>query len=270
MSFVVPHLGPLQEGRLVARWDRFIAEAKLSDGRVVRAHCVNPGRMEGLVEAGRRLWVRHAPSKTRKLAYTWELVEHTDVNGKPIVIGANTQAPNRIVGALLRAQVIPGLRRYSALRAEVRDGARRLDFLLEGKTRRFVEVKNCHLVYPDGRAYFPDTVSERATAHLHHLIEVVQRGQRAEVLFCVQRPDALRSIRPSAAHDPAFAEGCRQAAQAGVGFRAIQVRPTLEGYAWMGTVPVDLKTYDASAHGTWIAAGRTLGGWKRSKKAKAT
>ena len=37
---------PLLEGRFTARFDRFIAELTLADGTPIRAHCVNPGRME--------------------------------------------------------------------------------------------------------------------------------------------------------------------------------------------------------------------------------
>ena len=117
MLFRLPHPTPLIEGRLVARYDRFIAEVRLADGKTVRAHCVNPGRMEGVVEAGRRVWLRYVPSKTRKLAYTWELVEDHDEDGKMVLTGADTSAPNRIIGAALSTRAIPGFRRYRALRA---------------------------------------------------------------------------------------------------------------------------------------------------------
>jgi DNA-binding sugar fermentation-stimulating protein len=68
-----------------------------------------------------------------------------------------------------------------------------------------IEVKNCHLVYPDGGAYFPDSHSERATKHLRELVHWVHRGGRATVIFCVQRRDA-QVVRPSDVHDPAFAQ----------------------------------------------------------------
>jgi len=103
----VPHPAPLIEGRLVARYDRFIAEVRLADGRRARCHCVNPGRMEGLIRPGARVWISRAPpSRRRKLRYTWELVELLD--GR--VVGANTLAPNRLAGALLAARALPGFR----------------------------------------------------------------------------------------------------------------------------------------------------------------
>jgi sugar fermentation stimulation protein A len=121
------------------------------------------------------------------------------------------------------------------------------------RTRRrqhFIEVKNCHLVYPDGRGYFPDAVSERATHHLMELMRVVENGHRATVLFTVQHPVA-RSLRPSDAHDPVFAQTARQAAAAGVRFRALLIEPTLEGLVVHRTIPVDLKPYATRRQERW-------------------
>ncbi len=274
MPFSLPHPAPLQSGRLLARWDRFIAEVALDKGgQTVRAHCVNPGRMEGLVEAGRRVWLLPAPDtpagRKRKLRYTLELIEDRAPTGEMVITGANTQAPNRFVAAALAAKAIDGLRRYSGLRAEVRDGSSRIDFLLEGKTPHFVEVKNSHIHYPDGRSYFPDTVSDRAAGHMRHLAHRA-KDARCTVLFVVQRPGKVRSLRPSRLHDPTFAAACGEAAAAGVRFRAIQVLPDVEGYHLGPSIPVDLSDYDADAHIPWRDAGRVLAGWKRSpRRAKA-
>lgn len=250
------------EGRLVERWDRFIAEVALENGTVVRAHCVNPGRMEGLLVRGSRVWLTPAPEGSkRKLRYTWTLMEHAGA-----IVGVDTTAPNRIVESALRAKAIPGLRRFRTLAREVKepDGSR-VDFLLEGKTPHRVEVKNCHLVYPDGYAYFPDTVSERATRHVDHLADTVREGEKATVLFVVQRPEPIRAVRPSMLHDPDLADACRRAAEAGVRFRAVQVRPTPEAYEVTRTVPVDLEAYDPEPQIPWRDRGRALGGWRRSK-----
>lgn len=259
MLVSVPHPTPLLEGRLVARYERFTAEIELRSGARIRAHCVNPGRMEGQVRPGVRAWVSAVPeSSKRKLRYTWELVEE---DGQ--IVGANTTAPNRIVGELLAARTLPGLRRFRALRREVgyADGSR-ADFVLDGKVPHFIEVKNSHLVYPDGRGYFPDSVSARATHHLEALTSAVQSGAHATVLFTIQRPD-VRAIRPSALHDPTFAAAARAASKAGVRFRAVTIRPTLRAYEVVREIPVDLREYDTDAHERWRAEKLKWSGWLR-------
>jgi len=56
----VPHPTALLEGPLIDRYDRFVAEIELRDGTRIRAHCVNPGRMEGQVRPG--VLARHGRS----------------------------------------------------------------------------------------------------------------------------------------------------------------------------------------------------------------
>jgi sugar fermentation stimulation protein A len=246
----------------VARYDRFIAEIELESGPRVRAHCVNPGRMEGQVRPGVRVWVSAAPpASKRKLRYTWELVETDEPTAQ--ITGANTVVPNRIVGELLAARVLPGLRRFGSLRREVAyAGNSRVDFLLDGATPHYVEVKNAHLLYPDGCGYFPDSVSARATHHLEALAEVVAAGAKATVLFTIQRPD-VRAIRPSDLHDPAFAAAARRVREAGVRFRAVTIRPTLTHYEVMREIPVELDPYDLREHRGWQAANKPWSGWVR-------
>jgi sugar fermentation stimulation protein A len=258
MLISIPHSTPLLEGRLVARYERFIAAIELRSGERVRAHCVNPGRMEGQVRPGVRAWVSKVPTDSkRKLRYTWELVEE---DGQ--IVGANTVAPNRIVAELLAARVLPGLRRFRALRREVAHAGARVDFVLDGKVPHYIEVKNSHLVYADGRGYFPDSVSARATRHLEGLIDVVESGNAATVLFTIQRPD-VRAIRPSILHDPAFAAAARAAGAAGVRFRAVTIRPTLHAYEVVREIPVDLREYEIHEHERWRAEKRPWSGWSR-------
>ncbi|HJK92045.1 MAG TPA: DNA/RNA nuclease SfsA [Polyangiaceae bacterium LLY-WYZ-15_(1-7)] len=268
MLLRIPHVeltGPLQTGRLVGRYDRFIAEVALDDGPRVRAHCVNPGRMEGLVRPGAKVWLSAVPPESpRKLRYTWELMED---GGR--VVGTNTVVPNAIVGRLLAARVLPGLKRFAALRSEVRYGERsRADFLLEGKTPHFVEVKNCHLVYPDGRGYFPDSVSERAAHHLEALSAEVRAGAKATVLFTVQRDDVV-AVRPSELHDPRFAEAARAAKAAGVRFRAVRIRVTPEAYEVLDAIPVELRRVDVARLRPWREERLRWSGWVRDPAKRA-
>ncbi|MEM1413699.1 MAG: DNA/RNA nuclease SfsA [Myxococcota bacterium] len=272
----VPHAAPLVPGVLVDRYDRFIAEVRLDEGRAVRAHCVNPGRMEGLVRPGARVWLLPAPPNAkRKLRWTWELAEDQEVigprAGAPAIVGANTVVPNRLVAALLAARTWPGFRRYRGVRSEVRYGERsRVDFVVDRAAGpHYLEVKNCHLVYPDGRAYFPDSVSVRAAGHLAELAALAREGARASVVFTVQRPEPIRAVRPSMLHDPAFAEAAREAGAAGVRFRAVQVVPNLAGYAITRELAVDLRAYDPAPLARFRDARLPESGWRADPRRAA-
>lgn len=257
---LIPHPKPLIEGRLLARYDRFIARVKIGR-REIEAHCVNPGRMEGLVRKGCKAWVSTVPAESkRKLRFTLELLKIDD-----IVIGVNTVLPNYLAETLIRAHLIPGMRRFRELRREVPYGDRsRVDLLLtQGPRQHYVEVKNCHLVYPDACAYFPDSVSKRAAGHLHELAECVAQGDKASVLFVVQRLDGEK-LRPSALHDPEFTRAAREAGAAGVKFQAahFDVDPE-QGFRFIGTLPVDLAPYDESAISIYKNRLDSSSGWER-------
>lgn len=238
------------------RYERFIVEVQLGR-RLVRAHCVNPGRMEGMLVPGARVWLSEAPG--RKLPWTWELVE---LDGR--LVGANTTLPNRLVGEVFAQRLLPGFEDVTAVLPERRFGrGHRVDFVLSRPGGdHFVEVKNCHLVYPDGLGYFPDSVSARATTHVDALARLVKKGLRATVLFTLQRDDAW-GLRPSLAHDPAFAAAMRRAVKAGLTARAIRLVPTLEGITFDGEVPVDVGRYDATQSRAWSHALDETSGWQR-------
>ncbi len=264
MNIGVSFARPLLAGRLVRRYERFIAEVRLDDGRLVRAHCVNPGRMEGLVITGGRVWLSEAATE-RKLPFTWELME---AEGQ--LVGVNTIVPNRLVRAVLEAGVLRDVPSFDSLKAEQKFGrGHRVDLKAETATGPWlVEVKNCHLRYSDGRGYFPDSVSERAASHVAALARVVNRGERASVFFTVQRSD-VEALRPSALHDPTFARAIRRAAAQGVTVRALRFQPTLEGLWFDREIPVDLSAYDVEPLRADCEGYEPTSGWVRANGAWA-
>lgn len=259
---IFPHGQPLLRGTLVRRYNRFLADVELDGGRTVAAHCVNTGRMEGLVIPGAPVWLSRAANPKRQLKYTWELVE---VDG--VMIGANTAIPNAIVGRLLGERLLPGLKAWDEMRPEFRvNPASRVDFRLRtGLKEHYIEVKNCHLAYPDHCGYFPDSVSVRAAKHLEELMELVARGHRATVIFTAQRAD-IKAMRPSDLHDPVFAETARRAKAAGVRFRAVRIKPTPQALFVEKTIPVDLKPYSLKKPAQWMAANKAASGWITVRK----
>lgn len=248
--------GELVEGRLVRRYERFVAEVRLGR-RVVRAHCINSGRMEGMIVPGARVWLSRA-QRPRALEWTWELI---DLDG--VMVGANTALPNRLVKVALERGLVSGLSGYSVVPEQPLGPRHRVDLALDGpQGRQFLEVKNCHLVYPDRRGYFPDSHSERAVSHVQTLARFARQGIETHVVFTLQRLD-VDALRPSALHAPDFARAVRLAARAGVRFRALRFEPSVLGVWLDGEVPVELEPYDVAPVARWSAALDSTSGWVR-------
>jgi sugar fermentation stimulation protein A len=139
--------------------------------------------------------------------------------------------PNRIVAEALKADAIPEFAGYASVRPEVKYGeASRVDFLLEGPDRPplWLEIKNVHLMRSEGLAEFPDCVAARSARHLRELEAMAARGERAAVLFVVQRMDCDR-FSACADLDPKFAAALTQAFQHGVEVLCYDCSVTVEG-----------------------------------------
>jgi sugar fermentation stimulation protein A len=224
---------PLIPGRLLKRYKRFLADAETAAG-IVTAHCPNTGSMLGCAEPGSPVWLSHAPSPTRKLAYTWELVKAGGV-----LVGIHTGRSNRLVEEAIAGGVIEELKDYTELRREVAYGqGSRIDLLLEKQGAQcFVEVKNVTAAVSRGIALFPDAVSVRGAKHLEEMIAMVRAGHRAVLCFCVQRDD-VEEVRPADEIDPAYGKTLRRALKAGVEAIAYRARVSPEEIRLLNPVPV--------------------------------
>ncbi|MAF94909.1 MAG: DNA/RNA nuclease SfsA [Rhodospirillaceae bacterium] len=207
---------PLIRGALVKRYKRFLADVELEDGRVVTAHCANPGSMLSVDEPGSEVWLSPARNPERKLKFTWEMIRV----GRSLV-GINTQLPNGLVAEAVEAGKIPELGGYPSLRREVKYGVNsRIDLLLEndGGDKCYVEVKNVTMkrdLSKNAPAEFPDAVTARGTKHLVELAAMAGLGHRAVMFYLVQRQDA-KSLAIAADIDPIYAKGLQAARKAGV------------------------------------------------------
>ncbi len=226
-------LPQLIEGRLIKRYKRFLADVELADGSVVTAHCPNSGSMKGCAVPGGQVWLSRSDKAGRKLAYTWELAE-----AGGFMIGLNTGLPNRLTREAIENGTVEELQGYDTIRPEVRYGENsRIDLLLEGSPGRcFVEVKNVTLV-EDGRALFPDAITERGQKHLRELMRVVQEGDRGVIFFTVQRGDG-DSVSPADMIDPEYGRLLRLAIANGVEALAYRAEVTTAGIRLVERLPV--------------------------------
>jgi sugar fermentation stimulation protein A len=228
---------PLIPATLLKRYKRFLADVRFEDGRELTVHCPNPGSMLGLTEHGNRVWVSDSRNPKRKLQYTFELVE-----AQGTLVGVNTNLPNKLAVEAIEAGRIPALSGYTALHTEVRYGVNsRIDILLEHKDAPdvFVEVKNVHFVRTAGLHEFPDSVTSRGAKHLRELAAEVANGNRAVMLYVIQRGDGERFGFASDL-DPHYVEAFREAHNAGVEAFAIRCDVKTDRIEARDLLPVEI------------------------------
>lgn len=205
----------LEEGRLIKRYKRFLADIECADGSLVTAHCANTGSMKNCMAEGARVWFSRNDDPKRKLKASWELVETP--HGRVACI--NTGRANRLVEEALEAGIITELAGFTELRREVRFGEEnsRADFCLMFDDQPvIVEVKSVTLGFADTDvAAFPDAVTVRGSKHLRELTALAASGQRAVLIYCVNL-SGISAVRAAQEIDPDYATALADAKAAGV------------------------------------------------------
>ncbi|OKH40163.1 sugar fermentation stimulation protein SfsA [[Phormidium ambiguum] IAM M-71] len=234
-SHFIYQFPPLLPGILIKRYKRFFADIELATGELITAHCPNTGPMTGVSTPGSLVQVSYNPSPTRKLAYTWEMIQVTD--NEPTWVGINTNLPNRIVKLGLEAGIFAELRDYQQIKPEVvygQDKKSRIDFLLSGSEVNlpaYLEVKNT--TWSQGRlAVFPDTVTTRGQKHLRELMALLPT-KRSIMLYFINRGDC-NSFAPGDIVDPVYGKMLREAVRQGVEVLAYRFETTPEGICYLG------------------------------------
>jgi sugar fermentation stimulation protein A len=230
---------PLERGRLIRRYKRFLADVVTDAGDELCIHCPNTGSMLNCMGEGARVWFQRNSDPKRKLPGTWELVETPQ--GRLACV--NTARANRLVEEALLAGVIGELNGFTALKREVAYGLEnsRVDFRLDYPTGpAFVEVKSVTLGFADTAvAAFPDAVTDRGARHLRELAVLARQGLRAVQLYCVNLTD-IEAVRPAGEIDPRYAAALRDAVEAGVEVLAYGVELSPEEIRLVRPLPVIL------------------------------
>ncbi|MEM6640250.1 MAG: DNA/RNA nuclease SfsA [Pseudomonadota bacterium] len=228
----------LRRATLVRRYKRFLADVIPPEGESLTVHCPNTGSMLGCIDPGIDVWLSRSDNPKRKYAHTLEQVE---VDG--VRIGIHTGRPNALVEEAIRSGVIESLSGYEKIEREVViEPGTRLDLVLShpGRRRCLVEVKNVSAAVEAGVAFFPDSVSARARKHLEVLARAAASGQRAVLVYCVQRDDVV-SVRPADHIDPDYGRTLRDVMRKDVEVVAYAARLNAEEVTLYRRVPVDIR-----------------------------
>jgi len=225
----------LEPAEFVKRPNRFLAHLR-KDGKIIKAHVPDPGRLKELLIPNARVMVRHNPGPQRKTDWTLTLVRKDSV-----WVCVNTTIPNTFVGKLLLNQHLPEFEEFTEVKAEVTHGNSRFDFRMKNhRSSYWLEVKSVSLVHQKV-GLFPDAPTTRGTRHLKHLSLIKKEGSRAGVLFMVQRSDAEK-FAPNWITDPDFSEALVKAVATGVEIAVYTSEVTPGGISLGRKIPYDLDT----------------------------
>jgi sugar fermentation stimulation protein A len=211
--------------------NRFVAVVKFNDN-ICNVHIPTTSRMRELLYPGANVFISYNSGKNRKTQYDLKAVIY---NG--ILVSIDSGVPNKILQKALSNHDIDKLSDWSLDKCEVVYGNSRLDFRLSrGGEIMYVEAKSVTLVN-EGWALFPDAPTSRGTRHLFHLINAVENGHQASVIFIIQREDA-NSFSPNTATDPVFAAALKEAYNAGVQVLPLKCIVTAKSIKIVAEVPI--------------------------------
>lgn len=204
-----------QEGVLVKRYKRFLADVALPSGEIVTAHCPNTGAMTGCAQPGSRVWLQSAANPKAKYAWGWRWIETPQG-----LVNIYSAGANGLFYDAFNSGDIPFLNGYSELKREynIADGRTRVDALLTGHLHKpdcLVEIKSVTLLDKDGLGLFPDARSERALKHIDHLCQEIDRGVRAALVFVVQH-EGIDRVKPANLIHLEYAERIKSALDYGL------------------------------------------------------
>jgi len=206
---------PLQQGKLIKRYKRFLADVTPESGPEFTMHCPNTGSMKSCSDPGAMVFYSDSGNEKRKYRHTLEVVE-TPLG---FLAGVNTARANHLVREAIEKGVVKELQGYESLKSEVPYGKEksRIDFLLQspGQKDCYVEVKNVTLETSKTVGKFPDAVSDRGAKHLRELMNMIAEGHRAVLFYCVQHT-GIKTVKPAGEIDPVYAETLQEAVNAGL------------------------------------------------------
>lgn len=228
----------LTNAKFLNRINRFAGIVDIN-GKEETVHIKNTGRCKELLILGTEVYLEQSDNPKRKTKYDLVAV---DKNNSNKIVNIDSQAPNKLVSEWLGSS---GIFSSDALIKQERVyGNSRFDFYIENGARKaFMEVKGVTLE-KNGIALFPDAPTERGIKHLNELIDAVQKGFEAYVVFVIQFKGA-KLFSPNVKTHKEFADTLRKASKKGVKVFAVDCIVEADGIIINDYVKTELN-YESS------------------------
>lgn len=202
----------IRDAKFISRPNRFIANIEI-DGKVEIAHVKNTGRCRELFTPGAHIFVEECNQPSRKTKY-----DIIGVKKGNKIINIDSQVPNKVFGEFVADGKF--LDNVVYVKTETTYKNSRFDFYIETETEKiFVEVKGVTLE-EDGIAKFPDAPTQRGVKHINELMDAVENGYKAYIVFVIQMK-GINCFEPNRIMHKEFAEALCYAKTKGVNILAL-------------------------------------------------
>ncbi len=207
----------IKEARFINRPNRFIANIEIN-GKHEVCHVKNTGRCKELLSDNAKVFVQEFDNTNRKTKY--DLIS---VYKGERLINIDSQAPNKVFHEwLLKGNLFQNI---TMIKPECKYNNSRFDFYIEADNKKiFAEVKGVTLE-ENNVVMFPDAPTERGLKHIKELVDCVNDGYEAYVVFIVQMKDVLYFTPNNLTHK-AFGDTLKMAARKGVKIIALDCEIT--------------------------------------------
>lgn len=222
----------IQEGRFLARPNRFIAEVEIK-GVQHTVHVKNTGRCKELLTPHATVFLEESDNPNRKTRFDLVAVYKGD-----LLVNLDSQAPNQVFREWAeQGNFVPNL---THIKGEKTFGASRFDFYWETPTQTgFTEVKGVTLE-DQAVARFPDAPTQRGVKHIQELVLAKEAGHHAALCFVVQMT-GMQWMEPNWVTHPQFGQALQQAQAAGVEIFALECTVTPDSLVASHKIPVKLS-----------------------------
>lgn len=200
------------KGKFIERPNRFIAKVEI-DGIVETVHVKNTGRCKELLIPGVTVYLSVSDNPERKTKYDLIAVEKLRDGKNNLLINMDSQIPNFAVEEWLKKGKL--FSSNAKIQREVTFNKSRFDFYIEDADRKiFLEVKGCTFEN-NGIARFPDAPTERGVKHINELVDCLEDGYEAYILFVIQMKE-ITEFQPNDTTHKAFGDALRKSKEKGV------------------------------------------------------